>query len=82
MRKATFFLSILAVGLFFIILALPSAAQEKLRPKGIKRPTPPPPQQQMEDKKAPEQPLVPQGKEADLTVFFTGDVIGYIEECG
>ncbi len=79
--RQTSFLSIFIITLIFISLSLPGTAQETLKPKGMKRPTPPP-QQKMEDKKALEEPLVPPGKEADLTIFFTGDVIGYIEECG
>ncbi|MEW5806340.1 MAG: hypothetical protein AB1756_03190 [Acidobacteriota bacterium] len=33
-------------------------------------------------KPAGEEPLVPAGREADITIFFTGEAIGYIEECG
>lgn len=27
-------------------------------------------------------PLVPEGKQADITLFATGNVLGYIEPCG
>lgn len=81
MKKNIILVSVFTAILIFVLFSVLSHAQETIKPKGAQQSTPlQPPQAQAQ--KPPEEPLVPQGKEADITIFFTGDAIGYIEECG
>jgi len=81
MKRNIIPVTVFATILIFILFSVLSHAQETIKPKGAQQSTPEQrPLAQMQ--KPPEEPLVLQGKEADITIFFTGDAIGYIEECG
>ena len=87
MRKVRWRLFLLSLSFFFvmqIVLPTSSWAQQKgnIRPKTAqsedKREIPKQPKKQ----ETPKRSLVPQGKQADVTIFATGNVLGYIEPCG
>lgn len=90
-RKKTkiFPLKILPVGflilLFFTIAFMgPSQAQrtDKIKPKTPSSENKRQVTKQPTKKVAPKRSLVPSGKQADITIFATGNVLGYIEPCG
>jgi hypothetical protein len=72
--------------LFTILMVLPVHAyaqrkgtlQPKTTPSESKKQT----LSQPKKKVTPKRPIVPEGKQADITIFATGNVLGYIEPCG
>lgn len=80
---------LLFVSLFFILaLNLLFPTDTLAQRKGTLKPETPTSQSKKQTtapKKRPATqkiPLVPEGKQADITIFATGNVLGYIEPCG
>ncbi len=75
------FVFLICFILTFVFLA---NAQERARihPKTRRLNTQKQTAKQTEKKPVKEHSLVPSGKQADITIFTTGNVFGYIEPCG
>lgn len=78
------FVGLLFFITMFLVLSADVIAQgkERLQPKTTKSVNKKQISTQPKKQAVPSRPLVPEGKQAEITIFATGNVLGYIEPCG